>query len=669
MKLKMHDLKEINSIGWFIGFFIFLAILSVGLLAVPPSLASQGAELAPLDMPLFTDITASSGVTATVVSWGASWGDYNSDAFPDLLTYSHEKRVPALFHNNSDGTFTDIITSTPLTVTTNRNFAAWGDYDNDGDQDLAIAVGGLEGTSEHPMELYRNDGGSLVNVAAEAGVGVDLARGRSVSWADYDRDGDLDLFAANHIREGAPNRLWRNNGDGTFTDVALEAGVADTISLNFGSFVDYEPDGWPDIFVMGTSRLILYHNNGDGTFTDISMTAGFADVIGDSYAWGDYDGDGDVDLFIGSAGNASADRVEWQLGKALFSGTASHDQDGFDLEVGGNQLTFNLELKGPDACTSPTCIHIGADGHSPSTNPFSVGVDAYGTPSYTPGVSSGYYIWRDAGTDLWYVRMSSPDLFKYGGVITATLPITSLVPVEMESESPSLGGTRLWRNEGNGIFTETSTQAGLDLPGNYRSANWVDFDNDGWSDLFVVDKGNMVIGNSPDRLFHNNGDGTFADVAAQVGVTGTLVGGGNVSAWADYDLDGFLDLFVQNGGFGGLWPFDTGPNQFFHNEGNANHWLDLQLVGRVSNRSGLGAVVHVTVGGRTQIMVFSDFVSAYNQNGNSLHFGLGESTQVERIIVNWPSGINQFLTNILSDQHLVIYEPSTYMTLIPLIVK
>src|SRR4030065_2108406 len=111
MKLKMHDRKEINSIGWFIGFFIFLAILSVGLLAVPPSLASQGAELAPLDMPLFTDITASSGVTATVVSWGASWGDYNSDAFPDLLTYSHEKRVPALLHNNSDGTFTDIITS------------------------------------------------------------------------------------------------------------------------------------------------------------------------------------------------------------------------------------------------------------------------------------------------------------------------------------------------------------------------------------------------------------------------------------------------------------------------------------------------------------------------------------------------------------------------------
>ncbi len=645
---------------------VFCGLLIFGILAVPQLGASDAGRPVPTDLPVFADVTQSAGVVANQDSWGASWGYYNGDGFPDLLTYHHE-RLPELYRNNGDGTFTDIVESTPLRESLDRHHAAWGDYDNDGDQDVVISVGGQAGTGYHEMELYRNDDGVLVNVSGEAGVSDGYARGRSVSWADYDRDGDLDFFAANHRREGVPNRLWRNNGDGTFTDVAAEAGVADSLGLHFGSFVDYDGDGWPDIFVLGIGRNLLYHNNGDGTFEDVCEATGFADAAGDSYAWGDYDGDGDADLFIGDAGNSAADTVKGEGEEVRFFGVTGA-QDGLDLEVPGDRLTFELELRGPDDCKTKDCIHIGADGHSPATHPFEVGLEAVGTPVYTPGVDSGYYIWRDEGTDLWHVRMSDPVYFKYGGIITASSPFTSSVAIDMEP-APPLGEAMLWRNEGDGTFTEVSAQAGVDVRGNYRSANWVDFDNDGWLDLYVTDKGNLAIGNGPNHLFCNNGDGTFQDVAEQVGLEGVTEGSTNVSAWADFDQDGFLDLFTQNGGFWGVWPFNYGgPNRLYRNQGNTNHWLQLDLVGKVSNRSGLGAIVRVTAGGRTQVQTHTDGVDAHSQNGDSLHFGLGESTMVDSIAIEWPSGIHQFLTNVPADQRLTIVE-QVYDVYLPLILK
>jgi hypothetical protein len=633
---------------------VLLGLVLMAVLVVPQSVVSEGGGLAQADLPVFSDITESAGVSATLTTWGASWGYYDDDGYLDLLTVSHE-RIPEFYQNNGDGTMTDIVTSTPLFESSDRHFAAWGDYDNDGDQDVVLSVGAQAGSSYHVMELYRNDDGVLIDVAEEAGVSDGEARGRAASWADYDRDGDLDFFAANHIREGSPNRLWRNNGDGTFTDMAAEAGVQDTISLHFANFVDYDQDGWPDIFVLAISQLLLYHNNGDGTFTDVADAAGLTDASGDSYAWGDYDADGDIDFFVGDSGNARADTIVWEKAKVRFAGGATGDEDGFDLEVAGNNLTVELELRGPDGCISLDCIHIGPDAHSPTSNPFDVGVEAYGTPVYTPGISSGYYVWRDETTDLWHVRMSHPAFFYYGGIILASSPISSIVSVDLEPP-PQLGSAMLWRNEGDGTFTEVGAAAGVDVPGNYRSADWVDFDNDGWLDLFIPDKGNVAVGNGPNHLFHNKGDGTFEDVAGLVGVRGTTEGGANVSAWADYDRDGFLDLYTQNGGFGGIWPFTEGPNQFFHNGGNDNHWLQLELVGTISNRGGLGATVSLTAGGRTVLQMRTDGVGAHSQNAGPLHFGLGDSTVIESIVIDWPSGIHQVLTDVAVDQFLTVVE-------------
>jgi hypothetical protein len=187
----------------------------------------------------------------------------------------------------------------------------------------------------------------------------------------------------------------------------------------------------------------------------------------------------------------------------------------------------------------------------------------------------------------------------------------------------------------------------------------VDFDNDGWLDLFVVDKGDFQTGNNPNHLFWNLGDGTFRDVAEQVGVGGTDERSCNVAAWADFDRNGFLDVFTMNGAFGGNWPFDKGPNQLFRNEGNKNHWLQVELVGSQSNRQGIGAIVRLESGGRTQVRVRTDGAVGYCQDSSTMQFGLGNSTTVDSITIEWPSRITpvQVLTNVGIDQRLTVIEP------------
>ena len=395
---------NMRQFGATIAVFGFLALWA---LAVPQTGTFVEGQS---DLPLFTDVTESAGVVTPdgklKLAWGASWGDFNSDGFPDLLAGRHYE-PPGLFRNNGDGTFTDIVASTPLNKFGDPHGAAWGDYDNDGDRDLLVTVGGRAGQGANPSELYRNEGDEIfVNVAEEAGVSDPEGRGRGVSWADYDRDGDLDIYVVNYLREGFPNRLWRNNGDGTFTDVAAEAGVADSLASHGGEFVDYNLDGWPDIFLAyGVGSAFLYHNNGDGTFEDVSADTGFANRAGPGHDWGDYDNDGDPDLFTGTSPDPWFDNVSWEGTEVRFVGRASADQDGVDLEVAGQQLEFELRLVHRD-CEDMARIYIGGDGSPPETNPFIVGPKAYGTPAYTPGASLGYYIWRDAGTDL-----CSSDLF------------------------------------------------------------------------------------------------------------------------------------------------------------------------------------------------------------------------------------------------------------------
>src|SRR5450432_1482039 len=477
----------------------------------------------------FTDATLSAGLNTTGYTFGDPiWGDFDNDGNLDLFADNHYNHGSYLYQNNGNGTFTDILTTSGLRPAGDRHGSAWVDFDNDGDLDLSITKGAMGGQSLgiKQDELYQNLGaGQFTNVAPAAGVTNTFGRGRGVAWGDYDNDGYIDLLLGNLKTDLA---LLRNNGDGTFSDVAAQSGLGH-LQYTECVFADYNNDGFPDIFCTlseshNASTDILFKNNGDGTFTNVTSQAGLLVLNnGRSIAWGDYDNDGDLDLFI------------------------------------------------------------------------------------------------SRGTD--------------NGALKQTL----------------------YRNNGDGTFTDVTDQAGLGIIANNRAAAWGDFDNDGYLDLYVVNSGSDPVGKGANYLFKNNKDGTFTDVATTAGVADLVVSRGRGAAWGDYDNDGFLDLFVTNGEDG--TDFAEGPQILYHNKGNNHSWLKVKLVGTTSNRQGLGTKVTIQVGRTIQYREMNGASGHFlSQGAAPLHFGLNRANTVDQMTVKWPSGVTQVLSNVSANQEITVTE-------------
>jgi Ca2+-binding RTX toxin-like protein len=244
----------------------------------------------------FTDITASAGVGVSNNSYGATWGDYDNDGDYDIyIAISGSNNI--LYLNNGNNTFTDVATAVGVADAGQGRSAVWADYDGDNDVDLYVANQGAN-------ILYRNNGNNtFTDVTAIAGVG-DTSSILSAAWVDYDGDADLDLYLANHNQ---PNILYRNDGNGTFTNSTATSGVSHTGNERGVSWGDYDNDGDLDLYIVNSSQAnILYRNNGNGTFTDITANAGVADTgNGRGILWGDYDADGDLDLYVTNWGTAN----------------------------------------------------------------------------------------------------------------------------------------------------------------------------------------------------------------------------------------------------------------------------------------------------------------------------------------------------------------------------
>jgi ASPIC and UnbV/FG-GAP-like repeat len=479
-------------------------------------------------LPVFTDVTATAGLAPDGTPFGnPSWGDFNGDGYLDLFVDNHYLAPPYFYLNNSDGTFTNVFSSTGLDPRGDRHGNGVCDFDNDGDLDLHITIGAKHGTAlgMKSDQTDMNTGGFVfLDIADSAGTDDTWGQGRSVAWGDYDHDGYADLLLGNLKTDLV---LYRNNGDGTFTNVAVAAGLG-SLQYNEATFADYNNDGYPDIYLSDveaqhalTDRL--FKNNGDGTFTDVTQEAGIQPLTqGRSHAWGDYNNDGYLDLFI------------------------------------------------------------------------------------------------SRGTD---------------------------VPMKQT----------LYKNNGDGTFTDVTDLAKLGTISNNRAAGWGDFDNDGYLDLYVVNSGTDPDGKGPNYLYRNTGKGTFRDVAATVGVQALALSRGRGAAWGDYDNDGFLDLFTNNGEDN--TDYVSGPQFLFHNGKNTNHWLKIKLTGTVSNRDGLGATVTITAQGKTQYRENNQAMGHYlSQQLVPLHFGLGTTTIVDQVVITWPSGIVQTLTNVAADQQLLVTE-------------
>ncbi|MGB2985708.1 MAG: CRTAC1 family protein, partial [Phycisphaerae bacterium] len=509
--------------------------------------------------------------------------------------------------------------------------------------------------------------------------------GASVAAVDYDRDGDIDLYAVNS-QLGKPNRLFRNNGNMRFTDVAVEAGVADanvktdkrrgtTMDAAWG---DYDNDGHMDLYVLKWGPNILYHNNGDGTFTDVTEQAGVGDPgNGNAIIWFDYNDDSLLDIYIGNYfryvdlwdledsrqmhedfetardagpnvlyrnnGNGTFTNVAKELGVddsgwTLDSGTADYDND-------GDQDLANANDFGQDRV-----YRMNADATFTNVTDEAIGWDTYKGMNIEFG---------DFNNDGWL------DLY-----------VANIWTKEYVKE-----GNQLYRNMGDKTFSDISFEAEVYDGGWCWAGRFWDYDNDGDLDIMVA---NGYISNNPDdeyftklatevtkpgfdpidaqnwpemgdstfsgyqpsRVWRNEGNEVFKEVAAQIGLADIADGRG--LAIADFDNDGDLDVYISNQGQDSV---------FYRNDvGNKNDWLQLELTGTNCNRNAIGTRVTVVCGDLSQIREVNGGNGGHSQCPYRLHFGLGQHKKIDSMEIHWPTGYVERFENVKPNQILKFTE-------------
>jgi len=489
------------------------------------------------------------------------------------------------------------------------------------------------------------------------------ATGSGCVWFDYNNDGLLDLYAlsgrylegvTNHSKPDgidATNHLYRNNGDGTFTDVTLQAGVGGqgfAIGVTVG---DYDNDGFEDIYVTNWNSATLYRNNGDGTFSDVTEKAGVQnDHFGVGAAFVDYDRDGRLDLFVGNYLKFDANAKKPYYPAEAFAGP-------LDYEGVANRLFHN----NGDGTFSDVSEKAGI------ANP----------EGRAMGVTVGDYD-NDGWPDI-YVANDAMESYLYRNNHDGTFSNTAVeqgVAYGTNGDTPSAMGPifadynndgardlfvsdmryhRLFRNSlKERFFVDTTLESGIaQLSGQY--VGWgdaiQDFDNDGWKDVFVVNGGLHWLVPMEDSLLRNNGNGTFTDVSAEAGPFFQTKSVGRGGCFADYDNDGWMDAFIVVLGGKGVLVHAKPP------AGPRNHWLTLKLVGRSSNRDGFGARIALTAGELHEVVESVPQSGYLSQNDPRPHFGLGSHAEVDELRIRWPSGTVQTLRGVKADQIVAVTEP------------
>ena len=494
-----------------------------------------------------------------------------------------------------------------------------------------------------------------------------------VAVFDYNNDGLLDIFFANgaaipsleKTNSDDYNRLFRSNGDGTFTDVTESAGL-EGIGYSMGvAAADYDNDGFVDLYVAGVNANQLFHNNGDGTFTDVTEKAGVSGRIpgyGKPWAvtagWFDFDNDGRLDLLVvnylnydirtatlchiqeypaycspdgfqgtpnilyrnngdGTFTDVSAQsHISKYVGKGLGVAFADYDDDGFtDIFVSND--TFPNFL-----------LHNNGDGTFTDVA-LEAGVAFTGNGKTVAGMGADF---RDLDND------GRPDIF-HTAMFGNTFP--------------------LYRNLGGGQFEDATNEAGLTILTS-RFTAWgtgaFDFDNDGRKDLFAA--GSDILDNAdaavhrpfalPNLLFRNKGNLTFEEVGARAGLGFSSTAAHRGAAFGDFNNDGKMDIVVS--------VLNGTPELLMNRSRNQNHWIVLNLVGVKSNRDGLGTRVKITTSEGDQYNEATTAVGYNSSSDKRVHFGLGEATVIDKIELRWPSGVTQMLTKVKADQILTVTE-------------
>lgn len=619
----------------------------------------------------FTDVTvpATGPFLADGVTYGLGSRDLDNDGDLDTYVCRHYER-PIVYRNNGDGTMTYPHFPPLFLLPEDHHGGLLADLDQDGDIDVYITGGADAGSSEVPKRMFRNDGNLLFrDVAADWGLEDASARGRAASAMDVEADGDVDIFVAKAVRAISPNSLFLNDGDQNFTDVAASAGVEDGFGSVGALWADYDRDGDPDLFISGEEEVSfetrLYRNDGNVTFSNVTAAAfpGVGQLA--AAAWGDYDNDGDLDLAAGEGDRGLIDGVMWNADSIrFFFNTRNGDNglDGIAFTQTGTSAQFQLFLNG---FAQPSEIHIGGDDEQPFSATFWWDFDQmFGIPPFTPGGTTGFYLWSNDFTDIWDLRCSAPPMAgtSFAGTITVAPgeSFTAVSPVGIEPPvEPIVRGSQLWRNDG-GVFTDVTASAGLSDEANVHHVTWVDLDQDGYLDLHVVNKGDTANLNEPDLFYRNLGNGTFADETTAWGLEGPTEGLGDGAAFEDYDEDGDLDV-MKTSGTGPRYLAEKTIVRLYRNDAPTGNHLRVKLVGDTSTREGYGAWVSCTSPG---IGTQHRYVAGNNWRGTQemidSYFGLGTDTQATEVRVEWPSGVVDVLTNVAAGEVTILEsDPAT----------
>ena len=500
--------------------------------------------------------------------------------------------------------------------------------------------------------------------------------GGGVVVLDYNGDGRDDIYvpaADDPYKPGleSSNALYRNNGDGTFSNVARIAGVDDPAGRgNGGCAADYDNDGRQDLFVANWGSSRLFRNNGDGAFADVTREAGVGDPDF-SYrtmgcAWGDYNRDGSLDLVVvRHMSEAGLMASSMKASPDALRPIALYRNDG---NGGFTNVAPLLGNAGGPEEVEPFGSLWGA-GFQPGWMDFDNDgdPDLYVVNDFGADVQPNI-LWRNDGPgtgDSWVFTDVSSQSGADAAIFGMGLAVGDYnLDGRLDFYMTNIGEAALLTNDPNRqTFTQTGAAAGAGaaaIAGQQRvtwGSVFFDHDNDGDEDLYVVSGYLDIERNNPTEqpnlLLNNDGNGGFTDSSAGSGADDPGMGRG--VAYLDYDGDGCLDLYVVNLGISASLPQET---RLFRNTcASGNNWLTVKTEGSASNRDGIGARVKVTAGGRTQIREVAAGGSSISQNMMAVHFGLGAAQTVESVEITWPSGVVQTLTGMEVNQRLTVKEP------------
>lgn len=537
-------------------------------------------------------------------------GEYPDNVPPEYLY------PPEIFRSDYEmAPFIDIAPALGLDLERLSGGCSIEDFDRDGDIDIMMSSWGVD----DQLLYFRNNGdGSFTDRTVQSGL-TGLTGGLNMFHADYNNDGYADVFITRGAWMGVygrhPNSLLKNNGDGTFSDVTIESGTLSYFPTEAAAWGDFNNDGWVDLFIGNETTYDrypseLYKNNGDGTFTNVAAEVGL-DVVGmiKAVVWGDYDNDGFIDLYISCLGGANRLMKNNGKKKGKWSFTNVADKAGVS-EPNYSFPTFFFDYDN--------------DGW------LDIFVSDFG------GKPTDYINGLPAKMDV------------IGPVVNDFLGKPSIVTVP-----------KLYHNNRNGTFTDVAKEMNLDKTLFGMGCNFGDLDNDGYLDIYIGTGHPDLDVLIPNRMFRNAEGKIFQDVTGSGGF-GHLQKGHGI-AFADIDNDGDQDIFAE---MGGAFEGDVARQVLFQNPGSGNHWVTLVLQGVKANRAGIGARIKVTVqradGKSRDIYVTAGTGGSFGSSSLQQEIGLGDAQRIKSITIDWPgSHTKQTLSNVAMDSVIKVREGSS----------